>query len=107
MCHEAMRFEEISTMRLMNLKYFTNGKEKIVLGDAIAALKKIEDGSIDLIFADPPYNIGKNFNGCRDKWDKDEDYLNWCYQWLDLCVKKLKPNGSFYVMTSTQFMPFF
>lgn len=71
------------------------------------ALNEVEEDSIDLIFADPPYNIGKNFNGTPDKWEKDEDYLNWSYEWLELCIKKLKPNGSFYVMTSTQFMPFF
>jgi len=62
---------------------------------------------VDLIFADPPYNIGKNFNGRKDKWSSDEDYLSWCYSWLALCVRKLKANGSFYVMTATQFMPFF
>ncbi len=60
-----------------------------------------------MIFADPPYNIGKDFNGNKDKWPSDESYLEWCYQWLDLCLKKLKSTGSFYVMTSTQFMPFF
>jgi site-specific DNA-methyltransferase (adenine-specific) len=81
---------------------------KIIHGDAIEALRtQVDDNSVDLIFADPPYNIGKNFNGLKDKWSKDEDYLNWCYEWIDLCIKKLKPNGSFYVMTSTQFMPFF
>lgn len=81
---------------------------KIIHGDAIEALEhEIEDNSVDLVFADPPYNIGKNFAGCKDKWDTDDKYLTWCYQWLDLCIRKLKPTGSFYVMTSTQFMPFF
>lgn len=81
---------------------------KIIHGDAIEVLtNEIEDNSIDLIFADPPYNIGKNFAGCKDKWETDEKYLKWCYQWLDLCIRKLKPSGTFYVMTSTQFMPFF
>lgn len=81
---------------------------KIIQGDAIEVLtNEIEDNSIDLIFADPPYNIGKNFAGCKDKWETDEKYLKWCYQWLDLCIRKLKPSGTFYVMTSTQFMPFF
>jgi site-specific DNA-methyltransferase (adenine-specific) len=83
-------------------------EHRILLGDVLHALANgIPDESVDLIFADPPYNIGKNFNGHRDKWDKDEDYLHWCYSWLDLCVKKLKSTGSFYVMTSTQFMPYF
>jgi len=80
----------------------------IIWGDVIEALSnEIPDNSIDLIFADPPYNIGKDFNGMKDKWKSDEDYLRWSYQWLDLCVKKLKSNGSFYVMTSTQNMPYF
>ncbi|MFI3292637.1 MAG: adenine-specific DNA-methyltransferase [Rikenellaceae bacterium] len=80
----------------------------IIHSDVIVALNsEIEDNSIDLIFADPPYNIGKNFGECKDKWETDELYLEWCYEWLDLCIKKLKPTGSLYVMTSTQFMPYF
>jgi site-specific DNA-methyltransferase (adenine-specific) len=82
-------------------------EHKIIFGDAIDALKSIPDESIDLIFADPPYNIGKNFNGKIEKWKTEESYLEWCYEWIDLCIQKLKPNGSFYVMTATQFMPFF
>lgn len=77
-------------------------------GDALEVLEhSIPDESIDLIFADPPYNIGKDFAGRKDKWNTDSDYLEWCYNWLSLCVRKLKPNGAFYVMTSTQFMPYF
>jgi site-specific DNA-methyltransferase (adenine-specific) len=80
----------------------------IYQGDAIEILEnEIEDESIDLIFVDPPYNIGKDFNGLKDKWKTDESYLEWCYKWINLCLKKLKPTGSFYVMTSTQFIPYF
>lgn len=84
-----------------------NDKHKIIFGDTMKALKTLPDNSLDLIFADPPYNIGKNFNGKIEKWENDESYLEWCYEWLDLCVQKLKSNGSFYVMTATQFMPYF
>lgn len=81
---------------------------KIIHGDALQALELyVPDGSVDLIFADPPYNIGKDFAGCKDKWPSDEAYLDWCYAWLDMCIRKLKPTGSLYVMTSTQFMPYF
>lgn len=90
------------------MQKFGTELHKIILGDALEALKtEIKDHSIDLVFADPPYNIGKNFNGKKDKWESDELYLQWCYEWLSLCIQKLKPNGSFYVMTSTQFMPYF
>lgn len=84
-----------------------NNEHKIIFGDALEVLKTLSDSSVDLIFADPPYNIGKNFNGKVEKWDTEESYLKWCYEWLDLCIQKLKPNGSFYVMTATQFMPYF
>lgn len=85
---------------------FEREGHKIWWGDALTVLSdKISDASIDLIFADPPYNIGKDFNGRKDKWASDEEYLEWCYRWLDLCVEKLKPTGSLYLMAATQNMP--
>jgi site-specific DNA-methyltransferase (adenine-specific) len=89
------------------MEIFGSDKHKIIYADALEALKTLKDNSVNLIFADPPYNIGKNFNGKIEKWDTEESYLEWCYEWLDLCIQKLKPNGSFYVMTATQFMPYF
>jgi len=90
------------------MEIFDYKGHKIIQGDSLEILfNEVEENSIDLIFVDPPYNIGKNFNGHKDKWATDEDYLNWCYKWIDLCIKKLKSNGSMYIMTSTQFMPFF
>jgi len=90
------------------MKLYKKNGHKVIWGDSIEVLSNdIEDNSIDLIFADPPYNIGKNFNGIKDKWKSEEDHLQWSYKWLNLCIKKLKPNGSFYVMTSTQNMPYF
>src|SRR5207302_9803300 len=53
----------------------------------------------------PPYNIGKRFGGSLDRWPSDEAYAKWCFEWIDLCLKKLKRSGSIYVMTSTQAMP--
>lgn len=94
-------------MEKNRIEIFGTDEHKIFWGDALEALNQIEDESVDLIFADPPYNIGKVFASSKDKWATDEDYLEWCYKWLELCVKKLKPTGAFYVMTSTQFMPYF
>ena len=84
------------------------GNHLIIWGDTLDALvSKIPDNSVDLIFVDPPYNIGKNFNGRKDKWISEEVYLQWCYKWIDLCLRKLKDNGSFYFMAATQNMPYF
>lgn len=80
----------------------------IYYGDAIEILKKhISDSSIDLIFVDPPYNIGKKFGDFHDKWSSDDEYNKWSYNWIDECIRVLKPNGTIYLMTSTQAMPYF
>lgn len=75
-------------------------------GDVITVLDEIPDNSCDLIFADPPYNIGKKYSSFVDKWPSDEAYIEWCKAWLDKCLSKLTPSGSLYIMASTQAMPF-
>jgi len=89
------------------MKEFEKNGHKIIWGEAIESLDTIKDNSVDLIFADPPYNIGKKFVDIQDHWDSDSLYLEWCYKWLELCIKKLKNTGSLYVMTATQNMPYF
>lgn len=83
-----------------------NGSAVAYLGDCIRVLSEIKNESVDLIFADPPYNIGKKFGNFHDSWPSDEQYVEWCYTWLEACLEKLKPTGSLYVMTATQAMPY-
>lgn len=66
----------------------------------------VKDESVNLIFVDPPYNIGKKFANFYDKWPSDKEYAEWCYKWIDICVRKLKSSGAMYLMTSTQAMPY-
>jgi len=88
--------------------FIKQGKDGVTVynGDCFECLLDLKDESVDLIFADPPYNIGKKFGDFIDAWPSDKHYAEWCYQWLKLCITKLKPNGSLYVMTSTQAMPY-
>ncbi len=89
------------------MKLFTHGNHTIINGEAIAIVKNhIADDSIDLIFADPPYNIGKQFANTKEQWPSEQAYLQWYYQWLELCIKKLKSHGSMYIMAATQYMPY-
>ena len=46
----------------------SSDNSSIILGDSIEVLKQMESNSVDLIFADPPYNIGKDFGINKDKW---------------------------------------
>jgi site-specific DNA-methyltransferase (adenine-specific) len=69
----------------------------VVLNECcIEGMKKISSESVDIIICDPPYNIGKDFgNNC---WNVDTDeYLLWCDQWIEQCVRILKPTGTLYI----------
>ncbi len=90
------------------IKRFERNDDVIFQGDVLDVLaSEIPNASVDLIFADPPYNLGKNFNGRHDRWESEQAYLDWSFQWLELCLAKLSSTGSLYVMTSTQNMPHF
>ncbi|RZV18340.1 adenine-specific DNA-methyltransferase [Aliarcobacter butzleri] len=89
------------------MEIYDKDQVKIIYADIFDGLNTIKDNSIDLIFIDPPYNIGKKFGNFIEKWDNEKDYIEWCYQWIDLCINKLKKNGSMYIMTSTEAMPYF
>jgi site-specific DNA-methyltransferase (adenine-specific) len=91
----------------MNTVYrFDKNKTTIFLADALDALQSLEDESVDLIFADPPYNIGKQFANFADRWPSDEAYIDWSKKWLSMAIQKLSPSGTMYVMASTQSMPY-
>jgi len=88
-------------------KHFQKDDHEVYCGDALCVLREaIPDCSVPLIFADPPYNIGKKFNGFVDRWPSDQAYAEWCKEWLLLCFQKLTPSGSMYLMSSTQCIPF-
>lgn len=61
----------------------------IVLGDCTKELKKIESNTVDLIIADPPYNVGKDYGNKSDKQDFDE-YIAFTKEWLTECHRILK-----------------
>jgi len=86
-------------------KYEAN-QVTLLFGECLIALDTIPNESIDLVFADPPYNIGKTFGQFKDTWPSDLAYAQWCYRWLEGCINKLKPTGSLYIMASTQSMPY-
>ena len=77
----------------------------VILGDCINILKQIKSNSIDLIFADPPYGIGKDFGVAKDLFESAECYQKWSSIWIDECMRILKHTGTMYLMSSTQFMP--
>ena len=64
--------------------------------DVLKGLQNIDNDNCQIIIADPPYNIGKDFGNNQDKREFG-DYLIWCDDWINECIKKLKPNGTMFI----------
>jgi site-specific DNA-methyltransferase (adenine-specific) len=72
------------------LNNYTN---KILEGDCLELFKNIPDNSVDMTFADPPFNLKKNYKSYKDRLDFQE-YLIWCKKWIFEMVRVTKPTGS-------------
>ena len=74
----------------------------ILVGDCIKSMSALPAASIDLIFADPPYNIGYKYDKYEDDRD-DDDYIKWTCEWISACTRLLKPTGSLFVLIGDEY----
>ncbi len=72
--------------------------------DALEGIARLPDDSIDLVVADPPYNLGKDYGNASDKQESKE-FLAWTEKWLSLIVPKIKQTGSLYIFTTWRYSP--
>lgn len=75
---------------------------RIVQGNCLDVLRGLDAESVDLIFADPPFNVGIGYAGAFVDRQPANDYYNWCESWVGECFRVLKPTGTFYLMTITR-----
>ena len=86
----AIKVQEPTSTQPINLR------QEVIEGDCIKILPTLEADSAQIIIADPPYNIGKDFGNDSDKQSMDE-YLVWCEKWIKECLRVLKPNGTMFI----------
>lgn len=77
---------------------------KIFNEDVLNGISKIPNNFVDLVVADPPYCLGKDYGNNSDKL-KPKDYLEWSKKWIDAVVPKIKNRGSFYIFLTWQHSP--
>lgn len=75
-------------------KYYEHLNGELCYGDSIEWLRNMESESIDLVFADPPYNIKK---ADWDNFESQEKYIEWSMEWIKEAARVLKPTGSLYI----------
>lgn len=66
-------------------------------GDCLPVLRAISDAAVDLIFADPPFNLNKDYSSKMDDDLPDAEYLAWSREWLIQLIRVLKPGGSLFL----------
>ncbi len=79
---------------------------KIIVGDCLAELKRIPDESVDMAFADPPFNLKKNYSSYHDSLEFQE-YLQWCELWISEMVRVTKPTGSIFLHNIPKWLTYY
>ena len=72
-------------------------KGRLYQADCLKILPTLDAQSVDLAFADPPFNLGKIYSSKMDDSIAEHEYLDWCRSWLDEMIRVLKPGGSLFV----------
>lgn len=62
--------------------------------DCVEFLESLDEGTVDVIFADPPFNVGKDYG--HDVDDQRGDYFAWCAEWINAGARALSPGGAFW-----------
>jgi site-specific DNA-methyltransferase (adenine-specific) len=78
----------------------------ITQGDCLELLKQAPDASIDITFADPPFNLKKGYNSYKDSL-KLQEYLDWCEKWISEMVRVTKPTGSIFVHNIPKWLTYY
>ena len=80
--------------------------DKVTLGDCLEMLRRIPSDSVDMCFADPPFNLDKRYNSYKDE-RPDHEYLSWCRQWLSELVRVTKPAGSIFIHNIPRWLTYY
>ena len=79
---------------------------QIVQGDCIEIMRQIPDETVDVTFADPPFNLKKLYSNYNDK-KSAEEYLAWCKDWITEMVRITKPTGSIFIHNIPKWLTYF
>ena len=82
---------------LARLRKELTRNDEVICGDALEILKGLPERTFDLLFADPPYNLTKEFGGAKFSRRSSDEYKAWLDSWLRLCVPLLKETASVYI----------
>ncbi len=95
--YEEADFYATSSLRLNKRATLSQVVNQVIFQDSFEALDYLPDASVDLLIADPPYNLTKNFGNSTFKEMGFDAYKEWLETWLSKTVRILKDNASIYI----------
>ena len=94
---EDSEFPDVTDGQIAELEACRTDLGVLYQGDCLPLLKHINDETMDLVFADPPFNLGKDYGSKVNDDIRDEEYVKWCKDWIDECIRVLKDGGAFFI----------
>ena len=76
--------------------YYKSELGVLFSSDCMSVLPYIQASTVDAVFADPPFNLGKEYGRNSNDLLPEDRYIQWCYNWLGECVRVVKPGGSIF-----------
>jgi site-specific DNA-methyltransferase (adenine-specific) len=76
---------------------YTTPLGSLFAADCMDVLPLLRDRVFDCVFADPPFNLGKEYGGNSNDSLRDDEYVAWCRRWIAECVRVLKPGGAIFL----------
>lgn len=85
------------TMPGVPVPYYATASGLLYEGDCLDWLPRLPAGLVDMVFADPPFNLGKIYGRGTNDSRADSEYIEWCKRWLAECIRVIKPGGALFV----------
>ena len=76
---------------------YSSSSGALFSADCMDVLPHLRDASVDTVFADPPFNLGKQYGLNSNDLRSESEYLHWCKAWVRECARAIKPGGAFFL----------
>lgn len=100
--HAAAPLKELRVGPGAPIPTFETALGRLYGNDCMAVLPHVEDESVETVFADPPFNLGKLYGPSFDDTMSERAYIDWCRLWLAECVRVLAPGGALFLYNLPQ-----
>src|SRR5207302_6205924 len=90
-------FEQSTLVNMVLEPVFQTDLGRLYEGDCLTIMPSLKAESVDLLFADPPFNLGKSYSSKINDALQEQEYIDWSKRWITEAIKLIKPGGAFFL----------